>query len=95
MTRILIVATTAAGLLGLASFAAAQTPAPATAPQSAPPAAQASVREACMSSIMSLCSAEAMSGDRPAVRACLIKNLDKTSPECQAAVKAAAQTMQH
>jgi hypothetical protein len=48
-----------------------------------------------MSSIMSLCSAEAMSGDRPAVRACLIKNLDKTTPECQAAVKATAQSIQH
>ena len=55
----------------------------------------ASVRAACMSSIMSLCSAEAMSGDRPAVRACLIKNLDKTAPECQAAVKATAQSVQH
>lgn len=77
---------------GWAGMALAQTPAPTPA---APPAAQASVREACMSSIMSLCPSEALSGDRTAVRACLIKNLDKTSPDCQAAVKAVAQSMQH
>ena len=92
MTPRFLVAIASLSALGWAGLALAQTPAP---PPAAPPAAQASVREACMSSIMSLCSAEAMSGDRPAVRACLIKNLDKTSPECQAAVKAAAQTMQH
>jgi len=78
-----------AAILGMSfmpSLVAAQAPTP---------AAQASVREACMSSIMSLCSTEAMSGDRAAVRACLIKNLDKTTPECQSAVKAAAQSAQH
>ena len=76
-------------VVAIGSMAAAQTPPPVS------PEAMASVRAACMSSIMSLCSAEAMSGDRPAVRACLIKNLDKTAPECQAAVKATAQSVQH
>ena len=37
---------------------------------------------------MSLCKDEAMSHDRAAVRACLIKNFDKVTPECQAAMKA-------
>ena len=30
-----------------------------------------------------------MARDRDAVRACLIKNFDKLSPECQASMKAA------
>lgn len=91
MNRKLFAIAVGLSLSGLSQPSFAQAPAA----QTAPPAAQASVREACMSSIMSLCSTEAMSGDRPAVRACLIKNLDKTTPECQAAVKSAAQAAQH
>ena len=47
-------------------------------------------RQACRSSAIELCRREAMSGDRPAVRACLIRNFDKVTPECQAAMKAMA-----
>jgi len=46
-------------------------------------------RVACRSSALSLCRSEAMARDRDAVRACLIKNFDKLSPECQASMKAA------
>jgi hypothetical protein len=38
---------------------------------------------------MSLCSAEALSHDRSALRACMIRNFDKLTPDCQAALKAA------
>ena len=70
-------ALSAACLLGLAGAASAQ------------PAPSPAVREACMSSIQTLCPAEMQAMDRPAIRACLIKNISKASPECQAAVKAA------
>ena len=43
----------------------------------------------CRSSALSLCRNEALSGDRAGVKACLIRNFDKVSPECQAAMKAA------
>jgi hypothetical protein len=45
-------------------------------------------RVACRTSAMSLCSSEAKARDRVGVRACLIKNFDKLTPECQAAMKA-------
>jgi len=48
------------------------------------------VRQACMSSIVTLCPDELKAKDRPAIRACLIKNFDKTTPDCQAAMKAMA-----
>ncbi len=64
--------------LSAAAQALAQTPPPST-----------STRQACRSSALSLCHAEAMSGDRVAVRACMIKNFDKATPECQAAMRAA------
>jgi hypothetical protein len=54
--------------------------------QSPPPA---SPRVACRPSAMSLCRTEALAGDRAGVRACLIKNFDKLTPDCQAAMKAA------
>ena len=54
--------------------------------QTAPPSA----REACRSSAISLCGTEIASQDRAAVRACLIKNFAKASPECQTAMKAMA-----
>jgi hypothetical protein len=49
-----------------------------------------SAREACRSSVMTLCPDEVKAMDRPAIRACLIKNFDKATPECQAAMKAMA-----
>ncbi len=52
-----------------------------------------SPRQACMSSVMTLCPTEAAARDRDAVRACLLKNLSKASPECQDAVKAAQAKM--
>jgi hypothetical protein len=51
--------------------------------------APATPRVACRSSALSLCHDEAKAGDRAAIRACLIKNFDKVTPECQAAMKAA------
>lgn len=48
-----------------------------------------SPRVACRASAMSICASEAKAGDRAGVRACLIKNFDKLTPECQAAMKAA------
>jgi hypothetical protein len=53
--------------------------------QTAPPSA----RVACRSSAMSLCRDEVATRDRGAIRACLIKNFDKVTPDCQAAMKAA------
>ena len=47
-------------------------------------------RQACRSSALEFCRHEAMSRDAPGVRACLIKNFDKLTPECQAAMKAMA-----
>ena len=55
---------------------------------SAPLAAQDTVREACMSDIRNFCAAEMATFDRDKVRACLIENIKKTSPACQAAAKA-------
>ncbi len=62
--------------LSAATQVLAQTPPPST-------------RAACRSSAMSLCRTEALSGNRAAVRACMIRNFDKATPECQAAMKAA------
>jgi hypothetical protein len=50
--------------------------------------AQDNVREACMPDIRKYCSAELGTFSREKVRACLIKNIKKTSPACQAAAKA-------
>ena len=50
--------------------------------------AQDNVRKACMPDIRKYCSAELGSFSRENVRACLIKNIKKTSPACQAAAKA-------
>jgi Cysteine rich repeat len=54
----------------------------------APLSAQNDVREACMPDIQKYCSAELGAFSREKVRACLIKNIRKTSPACQAAAKA-------
>jgi hypothetical protein len=69
--------------LPLALVIAASAPALAQTPNAPSP------RQACMSSVITLCPTEAAARDRDAVRACLIKNLTKATPECQAAVKAA------
>jgi hypothetical protein len=49
---------------------------------------RADFRAACASSAMTACWAQAMSGDRAAVRACMIRNLPKLSPKCQVVVRA-------
>jgi hypothetical protein len=72
-----IAALSAACLLNFAGAAGAQ------------PAPNSAVREACMTSIQTLCPTEVAAMDRTAIRACLIKNITKATPECQAAVKAA------
>jgi hypothetical protein len=54
----------------------------------APSLAQDNVREACMPDIRKYCAAELGSFSRENVRACLIKNIKKTSPACQKAAKA-------
>ena len=54
----------------------------------APLSAQDNVRQACMPDIRKYCSAELATFSRENVRACLIKNIKKTSPACQEAAKA-------
>jgi hypothetical protein len=49
----------------------------------------ASTKAACRSSAMALCHAAAVADDKAAIRACLIRNFEKVTPECQAAMKAA------
>jgi hypothetical protein len=53
-----------------------------------PVEAQTSVREACMPDIQKFCSPELATFSRDKVRACLIRNIQKTSPECKEAAKA-------
>jgi hypothetical protein len=53
-----------------------------------PPPSTLSPRMACRASANSLCPDEVKARDRVAVRACLIKNFDKVTPDCQAAMKA-------
>jgi hypothetical protein len=53
-----------------------------------PSSAQEDVRVACMPDIRALCAAELASFDIEKVRACLIENIKKASPACQAAAKA-------
>ncbi|QUD87938.1 hypothetical protein [Phenylobacterium montanum] len=48
-----------------------------------------SPRQACMASARALCPSEVAALDRQAVKLCLWKNLDKVSPECRDAIKAA------
>lgn len=59
-----------------------------------PASAQDNVRAACMPDIQKHCSAELMTFNRGNVRACLIKNIKKTSPACRAAVKARRDAME-
>lgn len=54
----------------------------------APVSAQDNVREACMPDIRKYCAAELGTFNRENVRACLIKNIKKTSPACKEAAKA-------
>lgn len=53
-----------------------------------PVVAQPSVREACMADIQKFCSPELATFSRDKVRACLIRNIQKTSPGCKEAAKA-------
>jgi hypothetical protein len=51
-------------------------------------AESASARAACIASVFQLCPAAAASGNREAAKSCLLKNLARASPKCQAAVRA-------
>jgi hypothetical protein len=53
--------------------------------QGAPPP---NARQACRASALSLCRPEIGAHDMAGVRACLVRNFDKVSPDCQAAMKA-------
>jgi hypothetical protein len=44
-------------------------------------------RTACVSSVFKLCPSAALRGDHAAAKTCLLRNLEKATPECQAAVK--------
>jgi hypothetical protein len=68
-----------------ASFAALALGASAAFAQAPAPSARES---ACRASALSLCREPALAHDRVGVRACLIRNFDKVSPDCQAAMKA-------
>jgi hypothetical protein len=72
---------TACSSLALAAALLATAAQAQTAPQSP--------RQACMASAKALCPNEVAAMDRQAVKLCLWKNLDKVSPECRDAVKAA------
>ena len=52
-----------------------------------------SARDACRASVFSLCPWEAATMNRKAAKTCLMKNLARASPECQAAI--AARKAQH
>jgi len=62
--------------------------APALLLSAVPVSAQDNVREACMPGIVKYCSAELGTFNREKIRACLIKNIKKTSPACRTAAKA-------
>jgi len=61
--------------------------APAMLISATPLLAQNTVRAACMPDIRKYCSAELATFNRENIRACLIKNIKKTSPDCQKAAK--------
>lgn len=69
----------------LAALAAAWSTAAAAAPSDQ---AVAAARAACRSSAQKLCALQIAMRDRPGVRACLVKNIDKVTPDCQASLKA-------
>lgn len=61
----------------------------ASAAAAAPPdSVVAATRAACKSSAQRLCAMQILAHDRPGVRACLLSNLDKVTPECLTAMKA-------
>jgi hypothetical protein len=49
-------------------------------------------RKACISSVFKLCPLAALAGDHDSAKACLLKRLEKATPECQAAVRATLAT---
>ncbi|MGB5078880.1 MAG: hypothetical protein WBO17_15480 [Sphingorhabdus sp.] len=59
-----------------------------------PASAQETVRDACMPDIRKYCSVELATFDRDKVRACLVRNIEKTSPACQSAAKARRDALQ-
>ncbi len=50
--------------------------------QDGPPQGGGGPMMACRADVMKLCAKEAEAMDRPGIRACLIKNMDKVSSEC-------------
>jgi hypothetical protein len=56
----------------------------------APAIAQDAGRAACFADAKVVCPKELADHDRAAVRACLVKNIDKTSPACRAFIKQSA-----
>ena len=44
-------------------------------------------RKACIASVFRLCPLAAIAGDHEGAKSCLLKKLDRASPECQAAVR--------
>ena len=63
-----------ASLIGLSAFGPASEP--------------AGARTACIPSVLRLCPDAALTGNREDAKRCLLKNLQKASPQCQAALKA-------
>jgi len=54
----------------------------------APASELAAARTACIPSVLRLCPAAALAGDHDGAKRCLLKNLQKASAQCQAAVRA-------
>jgi hypothetical protein len=49
-------------------------------------------RRACISSVFKLCPVAALAGDHAGAKACLLRNLEKATPQCQVAVRAVLAT---
>jgi hypothetical protein len=64
----------AASLFGLGAFG--------------PVSESSAARTACTPSVLRLCPDAALTGDREGAKRCLLKNLQRASTQCQAAVKA-------
>lgn len=54
----------------------------------APSSEPAAARAACIPSVLRLCPDAALTGNREGAKRCLLRNLQKASPSCQAAVRA-------
>jgi hypothetical protein len=82
MTPRFLLAVAAIGLI--AGAAAAQSSSP---PDASSASEYAHYRAACQRSAFRVCFLQAISGDHAATRACMIRHVDKLSPECQAVVR--------